>query len=168
MKLRTLLAGTAVAALALPTAASAQTQPVNGGTEVGGFVNSFLELIISQPRTSFAKFSKAKTYQTSFDAMMTSTDDCTLLTLADGEAASGSKLGHLISGRKRLPQPLEARVGKSAAFQPLDVSVDPLLKKWGEADTRDKATVTLRQKVKSKTSASYRKVLLVTLSSETP
>ena len=49
MKLRTILAATAVAALVAPGAAVAQPPPVNGGTEVGGVVGSFLELGITQP-----------------------------------------------------------------------------------------------------------------------
>ncbi len=167
MKLRTILAGTAIAALVAPAAAGAQTPPVEGGTNVGGVVPSFLELILAQPASGLKSFPKAKTYQMKFDAMFTSTDGGTQLTLADGEAVKGSKLGHLARGSKRLPLPLEARAG-SAAFQPLDVSVDPLLKKWGDVGTREKATVTLRQKVKKKASGSYRKLILVTLSSETP
>jgi hypothetical protein len=103
----------------------------------------------------------------SFDAQVTATDEPTLLTLADGDATSGSKLGHISVGSKRLPAPLEATVGK-AAFQPLDGSVDPLLTKWTEAGTRVKTTVKLRQKVKGKATGNYRKVLLVTLSTETP
>jgi len=167
MKLRTILAATALAAAAAPVAAQAQVPPISGGTQIGGSVPSFLELILSQPSSNLATFSKAKTYATSFDAMITTTDDTAVLTLADGEAATGSKLGHLASGSKRLPLPLEARVGK-AAFQPLDTSVDPLLTKWNEASTRAKTTVNLRQRVKGKASGSYRKVLLVTLSTETP
>ena len=44
----------------------------------------------------------------SFDAQVTATDAPTLLTLADGDATSGSKLGHISVGSKRLPAPLEA------------------------------------------------------------
>ena len=168
MKLRTILAGTALAALAAP-AAMAQTppDPVSGGTNVGGSVNSFLELILTQPTKGFAAFSKTKSYEMSFDAQVTSTDAPTLLTLADGDATSGSKLGHISVGSKRLPEPLEATVGK-AAFQPLDGSIDPLLTKWTDSGTRQKATVKLRQKVTGKATGNYRKVLLVTLSTETP
>jgi hypothetical protein len=89
------------------------------------------------------------------------------LSLADGDATSGSKRGHLASGSKRLPDPLEARVG-NAAFQPLDDAVDPLLARWAKPIAREAAKVTLRQKVKGKPSGTYRKVVLVTLSSETP
>jgi hypothetical protein len=166
MKLRTILAATALSALAAPTAAMAQT-PIDGGTGVTGSVPSFLELILTQPRTSFASFPRARTYEMTFDAHIVATDAPSLLTLADGEASSGSKLGHLASGSKRLPLPLEASVGRTA-FQSLDDPVDPLLTRWSEAATRAKATVRLRQKVRSRTSGSYRKVLLVTLSTDTP
>jgi len=167
MKLRTILAATALTAVAAPAAAFAQTPPIEGGTEVGGSVPSFLELILTQPKTGLSKFPRAKTYATSFEAQVTTTDGPTQLSLADGEVVSGSRLGHLSRGSKRLPLPLEARVGR-AAFQTLDQSVDPLLTRWTEPGTRVKATVNLRQKVKGKASGSYRKVLLVTLSTDTP
>ena len=64
---------------------------------------SFLELILTQPAKGFATFSKAKTYTMSFDVAVTATDAPTLLSLADGDATSGSKLGHLSVGSKRLP-----------------------------------------------------------------
>jgi hypothetical protein len=168
MKLRTILAGTALAVLAAPAAwAQSPPDPVNGGTNVGGSVPSFLELILAQPTKGFAAFSKTKSYEMSFSAEVTATDAPTLLTLADGDATSGSKLGHISVGAKRLPAPLEAAVGKTA-FQPLDGTVDPLLTKWTQSATRTKATVKLRQKVKGKATGTYRKVLLVTVSTETP
>jgi hypothetical protein len=167
MKLRTILAATVVGALAAPGAALAQTPPVNGGTDIGGTVPSFLELILTQPAKGFAAFSKSKSYEMSFQAQITATDPGTLLSLADGDATSGSKLGHLSVGSKRLPAPLEAAAGKSA-FQPLDGTVDPLLTKLSDAATRAKTTVTLRQKVSGKATGSYRKLVLVTLSTETP
>jgi hypothetical protein len=167
MKLRTIVAGTALAALVAAPSASAQTPPVGGGTEVGGTVPSFLELILTQPAKGFAAFSKTKSYEMSFSAQVTTTDAPTLLTLADGDVTSGSKLGHISVGSKRLPSPLEATMGK-AAFQGLDSSVDPLLTRWSQSVTRQKATVKLRQKVKGKATGSYRKVVLVTLSTETP
>lgn len=166
MKLRTILAATALGAVAAP-AAWAQTPPIEGGTNVGGVVPSSLELILTQPKASLSKFPRARTYSTRFDAQVTATDDTTVLTLADGDAASGSKLGRMASGSRRLPRPLEARVGR-AAFQPLNQSVDPLLKRWSEPMARTKATVQLRQRVTKKASGSYRKLVLVTLSTETP
>jgi hypothetical protein len=166
MKLRTILAGTVLAAVAAPAAAWAQTPPVEGGTEVGGFAPSFLELILPASPAGFTTFPKAKTYQMAFDVQVTATDTPTLLTLADGDAVSGAKLGHLASGAKRLPLPLEARVG--SAFQSLEAPVDPLLTRWNDAITRQKATVRLRQRVKGKATGTYRKVVLLTASTETP
>jgi hypothetical protein len=146
--------------LAVPGVAQAQT------TGVGGDVNSQLGLSFDQPK-AFAAFTKAKTYSTSLNVRVTATDGPMQLSLADGDATSGSKRGHLAVGSKRLPAPLEATVG-SAAFQPLDASVDPLLKRWADFGSNVAATIKLRQKVDSETSGSYRKLVLVTLSSETP
>src|SRR3954454_8286329 len=166
MKLSTILAVTALSAVAAP-AALAQTPPISGGTEIGGSVPSFLELIISQPSATLSSFKKAKTYSSSFGVEITATDEGTVLSLADGDVTKGKKMGHLASGSKSLPLPLEARVGKGA-FQPLNQTVDPLLARWSDAATRSKATVNLRQKVKGKASGSYRKVLLVTASPDVP
>jgi hypothetical protein len=166
LNVRTILLGAALATVVAPAAALAQ-DPVGGGTEIGGSVASYLELILGKPGTSFTTFPKARTYSTSFDAVVTATDAPTLLTVADGDVASGSALGHLASGAKRLPLPLEASVGK-AAFQGLDAAVDPLLSRWNDAVTRQKATVRLRQKVRTRAAGAYHKVILVTLSSETP
>ena len=166
MKLRTILAATAISAVAAP-AAWAQTPPIEGGTEVGGMVFSSLELTLSQPKASLSTFPRARTYTTSFDALVTATDDTTMLTLADGEVSSGSKRGRMASGSRLLPEPLEARVGRSS-FQTLAQSVDPLLARWNAAQSRGKTTIQLRQKVDRKASGSYRKLVLVTLSTDTP
>jgi hypothetical protein len=170
MKLRTILAATALGVATVPAVALAQTppDPISGGTQIGGITPSFMELILTQPATaSFATFTKAKTYTAKFDASVILTDDSANLSIADGEVASGSKLGHLMSGSKKLPLALEARVGKSA-FQPLDSTVDPFLAKLSGPANRAKSTVSLRQQVKSKAAGSYRKIVLVTLSTETP
>ena len=68
---------------------------------------------------------------------------------------------------KSLPSPLEATVGTDA-FQPLDASVDPLLHRWNDAMTKSKSTVKLRQKVTGKATGTYRKLVLVTVSLDTP
>ena len=104
----------------------------------------------------------------SFDAQVTATDDPTLLTLADGDVAIGSKLGHLASGSKRLPQPLEARVGRTRVPVARRSRSIRCSRAGPSPATRVKTTVQLRQKVKRKTSGSYRKVVLVTLSTDTP
>lgn len=164
MKLRMILAATAVTAVSAPVALA----QVGGGTEVGGYVPSSLELILSQPKASLSKFPRAKTYTTRFDALVTTTEETALLTLADGDETRGSKLGHMTRGSRRLPQPLEARVGRRSAFQTLAQSVDPLLTRWNKAGSRQKTTIQLRQKVSRRASGSYRKLVLVTLSTETP
>jgi hypothetical protein len=158
MRARTFLVAAAIA-LALPTAAPAQTT-------VGGPVFSTMELILEQPQ-GFATFSKAKTYTASFDARVIATDAPTLLSVADGDATKDPKRGHISVGGKRLPAPLEATVG-STAFQPLDQPVEPLLTRWTDAVAQAEATVKLRQKVTRKSTGSYRKVVLVTLSTQTP
>jgi len=169
MKLRTFIAAAAIGTLAAPAAwAQSPPDPISGGTEVGGSVPSFLELIISPVTTSFATFSKAKTYTSAFDVQVTTTDDTSQLTLADGDVSSGKKMGHLASGAKSLPLPLEARAGTKGAFQALDTSVDPLLNKWNQAQARGKVTVSLRQVVKGKASGNFHKLLLATLSTDTP
>lgn len=168
MKLRTFIAASAVGAMAVAApAASAQTQPVSGGTGIEAIVPSMLELIISQPKANLTTFAKAKTYSTSFDVAVTTTDNLAQLSLADGDVSSGSKMGRLASGKKVLPLPLEARVGKSSFFA-LNTPVEAQLTRWSEPVARSKATVNLRQQVKAKASGSYRKVLLVTLSTDTP
>jgi hypothetical protein len=168
MKLRTFIAASAVGAMvAAPPVASAQTPPVSGGTGIEAIVPSSMELILAQPKASFTKFSKAKTYSTSFNVQVVTTENSAQLSLADGDVASGSKLGRLASGKKLLPLPLEARVGKKS-FTKLSSPVSSLLTSWNEPVSRAKATVNLRQRVKAKASGSYRKVLLVTLSNATP
>jgi hypothetical protein len=147
--------------------AAAQVTPVDGGTNVGGTVPSSMELILTQP-SGLSKFKKAGTYTTTFSAKATTTENVAQLSIADGEASSGSKLGRMASGSKRLKDPLEARIG-GAAFQPLDDSIDPLLARWAGPLSRKEGKVTLRQKVAGKPSTgAYHKLLLVTLSPETP
>jgi hypothetical protein len=168
MKAVHMLVGTALAAAVAPAAAWAQEPPpVDGGVGVGGSVASYLELILSKPTSSLATFATPRTYSASFKATITATDRPTLLTVADGDATSGSRLGHLASGSRRLPLPLEATVG-TAAFQGLDAALDPLLTRFDDVVTRKTATIRLRQKVRAKAPGTYHKIILVTLSSQTP
>jgi hypothetical protein len=99
--------------------------------------------------------------------MVTATDKPTPLTLADGDVTSGSRLGRMTSGSHRLPLPLQATIGRSA-FQSLDASIDPLLATYGDAVTRQAATVKLRQRVPRRAPGTYHKIVLVTASSQTP
>jgi hypothetical protein len=144
--------------------ASAQTPPVEDGTNVGGHVDGSLELILPQTN-GLSTFKRAGTFTYSFNVMTTTTETSAQLAIVDGDATSGSKLGHMSSGSKRLPDPLEARVG-NVAFQPLDASLDPFA--LAGPMSRKTSKITLRQKVRSKPRGTYRKVLLVQASSETP
>ncbi len=166
MNLHVTIAVATITALFAPGAAQAQDD-VGGGTELVARVPSMLELTLTQPAKGFAAFSTSKAYELSFAARVTTTSASTQLSVADGDAPSGSRRGHISVGAKRLPAPLEATIGK-AAFQPLDAAIDPLLRKWTDAVSRAKTTIKLRQKVTGKATGSYRKLVLVTLSSETP
>jgi hypothetical protein len=145
--------------------ARAQTPPVEDGTNVGGKVEGSLELILPQSTNGLATFKRAGTFTYSFNVMMTTTETAAQLAIVDGQATSGSKLGHMSAGSKRLPDPLEARVG-NVAFQPLDASLDPF--EFAGPTSRKTSKITLRQKVRSKPKGTYRAVLLPTLSAETP
>src|SRR5688572_1716315 len=102
MKLRTLFGAAAIAALAAPTSAAAQV-------DVGGPVFSSLALVLTEPK-GLPAFTKAKTYEMSIAAHVTATDSPTLLSIADGDAISGSRRGHISVGAKQLSPPLEAAV----------------------------------------------------------
>src|ERR1700755_2721705 len=135
-----ILFAVAILMLAVPGVASAQT------TGVGGDVSSQMMLSLDQPASGFAAFTKARSYSMTLNARVTATDGPMVLSIADGDATSGSKLGHLAIGSKRMEAPIEAAVG-SDAVQPLDATVDPLLKRWGDFGSNVAATIKLRQKV---------------------
>jgi hypothetical protein len=155
------------AAAGLAAGAPVAAAQTGGSGEVISVVPSTLELVLGQPKSTFATFSSAKTYTTSFNVAVTSTNERAQLSIADAEVTTGSKMGRLASGSKLLPDPLEARVGKTA-FAPLDTAVEAQLTRWTAIQANAEARVDLRQTVEKKTSGSYRKVLLVTLSADTP
>ena len=144
--------------------AKAQTAPVEGGTNVGGQVDGSLELILPQT-TGLRSFKRAGSFTFSFHVMTTTTETAAQLALVDGGATRGSKLGHMSSGSRKLPDALEARVVKGA-FQPLDEALEPF--KLAGPISRKTSKITLRQKVRSKPKGTYRMVVLVSASSETP
>jgi hypothetical protein len=144
--------------------ATAQTPPVEGGTDIGGHVDGSLELILPQSG-GFTSFKRAGSFTFSFTVMTTTTENAAQLDVVDGDATSGSKLGHMASGSKRLPDPLEVRVVKGA-FQPLDEALDPF--NIAGPMARKTSKITVRQKVRSKPKGTYHKTLLFTAMSETP
>jgi hypothetical protein len=160
MKGQAVFAAAALAALAVPASASAQVP-------VGGDVHNSIELILTPPTKQFATFARARSYEMSFETQVVGTVAPLRLSVADGDVVSGSARGRISVGSKRLRDPLEVRVGRSA-FQPLDSPVDPLLARWSEVVSRAPATVKLRQKVTGRTRGTYRKLILVTLSTDVP
>jgi hypothetical protein len=68
-----------------------------------------------------------------------------------------------------LERPLEARAG-SAAFQPLDVTIDPLLAHFDRPVSSERTTIRLRQRIEAgeRPRGTYTKTLLITLSSTAP
>jgi hypothetical protein len=159
-KLRTSITAVAILA-ATPSVAAAQE------TTLGGTVPSFTELVLPKAKTVLQTFPTAKTYTSSFQVAVTTTEPSLQLSVADGDVSSGSKRGRLARGSKLLPLPVEARVGRTA-FAPLDLAVDTPLSRFSGPLTRSKATVDLRQSVKQKAAGRYRKLVLVTVSLDTP
>ena len=68
-----------------------------------------------------------------------------------------------------LHEPLEARVG-SAAFQPLDATIDPLLAEFRRPVANERATIRLRQRIEAgeRPRGTFTKTLLITLSADAP
>lgn len=152
---------------ALAVSAPGAAAQTDGDSGVIATVPGYYELILSSPKSSLSTFSKARTYSTSFTVTATTTETAANLSVADGDVASGSKRGRLANGSKLLPLPLEARVGKTA-FAPLNLPVDTPLTRLGGPFSNKKTTVNLRQEIETKTSGRYGKLLLVTLSTDTP
>jgi len=159
-KLRTSITVVAILAAA-PSVAAAQE------TTLGGTVPSFTELVLPKAKTALQTFPTAKTYTSSFQVAVTTTEPALQLSLADGDVSSGSKRGRLASGSKLLPLPVQARVGRTA-FAPLNLAVDTPLSRFTGPLSRGKATVNLRQTVEKKAAGRYRKLVLVTVSLDTP
>lgn len=152
---------------ALAVGAPSAAAQTDGGTGITASVPGYYELIVSAPSSSLSTFSKARTYSSSLTVTATTSETEANLSLADGDVTSGSKRGRLANGSKLLPLPLEARTGKTA-FAPLNLPVDTPLVRLGGPFSNKKTTVNLRQKIEKKASGRYSKLVLVTLSADTP
>jgi hypothetical protein len=161
--MRILAAAGAVSACML-----AATAPAAAQTDVGGTVPSVLELAIDDP-SGFSSFPAGPgEHELVIPTRITSTANRALLSVVDGDLTTGGRLGHLASSGSVLDQPLEARVG-SDPFQPLDVSIDPVLAEFGPV-SRERARIRLRQRIEAgeRPRGTYTKTLLITLSSTAP
>jgi hypothetical protein len=162
---RMIMAGVVFAFAAVPMVARAQTN-------VGGDVPSFLQLSVVQPQGfgSFPKVNQTHTYSLTINALVTTTNSPVLMTITDGDASSGARHGHLISGSSVLPSPLEVATGTGAAsWRPLDSATDPLLAQWTTPITSVPAPIRLRQSVKpGGLRTGFHKLLLLSLSAQSP
>lgn len=158
--MRSLLLAGAIVLLAAAPAASQ--------TEVGGTVPSLLSLELEDP-SGFASFPAGPgEHDLVVRARITSTANRTRVSVADGDVASGRRLGRMASNASVLDEPLEARVG-SDPFQPLNAEIDPILAEFGPVSNQ-RVTVRLRQRIGSgeRPRGTYEKTLLITLSSTAP
>lgn len=168
MRLRTpALLVAALAALGGAPAALAET-----GTPVGGTVESTLALSLGEP-SPFARVSDGhmlSVYDATIPVEVTATDAPARVSLADGEAISGARRGHLVRGRSSLATALQAAVGRGR-FGSLDASMAPVLEQWGEPVSLEAATIRLRQAVRGAHQppiGGYHKLLLVTVTAAGP
>lgn len=142
--------------------------PAAAQTDVGGTVPSMLELRLDDP-SGFASFPAGPgEHALAVRARVTSTSNRTIVRVADGDVASGRRLGRLASGAGPLDEPLEARVG-SDPFQPLNAGIDPILAQFGPV-ANERVTIRLRQRINAgeRPRGTYEKTLLITLSSTAP
>jgi hypothetical protein len=134
------LALAALALAAMPAVAQAQD------TDVGGNVPSMLELTLSDVSLGRLPADGDVTAR----VRVTSTTNRTALSAVDED------IGH---------SPIEARVG-SSAFQPLDLSIDPLLAVFRRPVANKRATIRLRRRPGARVPS--RTTVLITVSPDGP
>lgn len=145
------------------------TLPAAAQTDVGGIVPSQLQLSLDDPH-GFASFPTGPgEHELAIRIHATSTTPRAAVSVVDGDLTSGRRLGHLASGVSVLKEPLEATVG-STAFQPLDVTLDPVLAEFQRPLANERVTIRLRQRLAAgeRPRGTYTKTLLITLSANTP
>lgn len=159
---RFILVGVVLALGAVPVVAGAQTS-------VGGGVPSFMQLSVAEPNGfgSFPKGASTHTYSLKVGAQVTATDYPITMSISDGNDSSGTRHGHLVSGSSVMPAALQVSGG--SAWLGLDGSADPTLAHWSAPVSHVPATIRLRQQVGGAGPRSgYHKLLLVTISAESP
>jgi hypothetical protein len=139
------------------------------GTDVGGSVPSYMGLGID-PVEGFATFPAGPgSHELTIDARVTLTTGRATLSVADGDAAAGRRLGRMASRVAVLRRPLQATVG-SSAFRPLSLPIEPPLEEFLEPVANAPATVRLRQRIAAgeRPRGTFDKTVLITLSSNAP
>ena len=143
--------------------------PAAAQVDIGGSVPSMLQLTIDEP-DGFATFPPGPgEHELAIRTRVTTTTNHATLSVVDGDLTSGRRLGRMASDSSVLDRPLEARVG-SDPFQPLDVSIDPVLAEFRGPVANERATIRLRQRIEAgeRPRGTYDKTLLITLSSTAP
>lgn len=152
---------------ALAVLGGAPAALAEAGTPVGGTVESTLALSLGES-SPFARVSAGRgrsVYDATVPVEVTATDAPVRLSLADGEAISGARRGHLVRGHSTLAIALQAATGRGR-FRSLDASVDPVLEQWGEPLSLEGAKIRLLQTVpgtRQPPIGGYHKLLLVTV-----
>ncbi len=142
--------------------------PAAAQTDVGGSVDSLLSLELVDDPSGFASFpGGAGEYDLAIRTRITSTANRAFVSVADGDVASGNRVGRLAGGSV-LDEPLEARAG-SNPFEPLDAAVDPILAEFGPV-ANERVTIRLKQRIGAgeRPRGTYTKTLLITLSANAP
>jgi hypothetical protein len=157
-----LAAAVLAVSLALAALARAQGSPTPGGT-----VPSTIALSLGEP-TPFTRAGPRDVYTATIHATVTATDVPVRLSLADGEATHGRRLGHMVGGASILSPALDATAG-AGPFRSLDAAVPAPLKTWHRPLAGEKAKIRLRQEAPdARALRNHGKLLLVTLTAGGP
>jgi hypothetical protein len=156
-----------IAALAClgPSDAAAQAP----GADIGGTVPSYLSLALDVP-AALATFPKtAGVANATVGATITATDAPVTLSIADGDAESAPRHGHLVAATRILPAPLQAAAG-GVGFASLEDPLGPLLMRWNDVLAARRTEIRLRQQVSAGAlrAGPYSKTVLITVSTQTP
>jgi hypothetical protein len=157
------VAALAACALGAPAVARAQ-----GGTEIGGTVDSMVKLSIETPPALATFPARAGAPTVAIGVAVTATDAPVTLSVADGDHAAAPRRGHLVHGTTILAKPLEAGAG-TTAFGPLDAS-GPWLRSWDTELGAAATTIRLRQRLTARElrRGPFTKTVLITVASGTP
>jgi hypothetical protein len=142
------------------------------GPIVGGSVPGVIALSLRET-SAFSRAAGSHRWRV-FTALIrvevTTSEEPTHLSIADGEVLAGRRRGRLARGSAGLSVPLRAAVGHGA-YGSLNASVDPVLRRWQEPVAHARATIRLRQAVRGRFPPdlrAYHKLLLVTITAAGP
>ena len=155
-----LAAAVLAASLALASlAARGQGFPTPGGT-----VPSTIALSLSEP-SPFRRIGRSDFFAAAIRARVTATDVPTKLSVVDGEATAGRRLGHMASRHSILSPALEATAGAGfGPFHSLDAILPAPLRTWRRPLSGETAKIRLRQNApNARALRNHGKLLLVTL-----